>query len=542
MKAQLATVATGSPVRSPIRVQRQASASGTPGMLRRHPARAGRGEHAIHAAAARGIATPWSALPHAALIQRRFGHHDISSIRAHTGSVAATSASEMRARAFAAGDHVVLDHSADLRTVAHEAAHVVQQRGGVSLQGGVGTAGDVHEQHADQVATAVVEGRSAEALLDHHAGAGQTDTPAVGCIQRWHDPETGLESETDDEDEADASAQLAHAVAFERKLGKAAYRDPRSLDSADQMIARVTAATLREFDAADAEQQKKLVDLYGRDAVAGAGSAGQVGNDFATVMEALHEGNLRERMTGLYNASLSGFKTEVLRLMSEERWDEMEARGLDDEKLKRRDRQMKYNPGAKDLYRDPGNPLDRKHFSTFKRRGETRTKAPDDEQYSQRTVGDLERESTELSLREKRFMYPDKYSGADRDAVDPSEPVKWKEGGTYWKINPDNKWVKKCRDKLHMPVTAGPSGTALRMFQVWEFVGKPTSAAHFRLALLGWMITSNDHSFHEIMLTSAEYGLPYTPGLDAYRNIEPFTAKELRAIAAPEGFPDEQDY
>lgn len=541
MRAQLATLATSSSVRSPIRVQRQAATGPAPDTLRGHPARAGRDEHAaIQAAAARGIATPWSVLPHATLIQRRFGHHDISSIRAHTGSVAATSANEMRARAFAAGDHVVLDRSADLRTVAHEAAHVVQQRGGVRLQGGVGAAGDVHERHADQVAAAVIQGRSAEALLDRYAGAVQTDAPAAGCIQRWHDPETGLGSETEDEDEdqdrdqADASAQLAHAVAFERKLGKAAYRDPRSLGAADQMITSMTQAILPDFDEADAEQREKLVDLYGRDAVAGAGSAGQVGNEFAVVMEALLEGNLRERMTGLYNASLSGFKTEVLRLMQDESWAEMKERGLDDEKLKRRDKQMKYNPGAKDLYRDPGNPIDRKHLSTFKRRGETRTKAPDDEQYSQRTVGDLEREGMELSPREKRFMYP------DPDAVDPGEPVKWKEGGTYWQINPDNKWVKKCRDKLRMPVTAGPSGTALRMFQVWEFVGKPTPAAHFRLALLGWMMTSNDHSFHEIMLTSAEYGLRYKPGLDAYRHVEPFTAKELRAIADPEGFPDEQ--
>jgi hypothetical protein len=231
--------------------------------------------------------------------------------------------------------------------------------------------------------------------------------------------------------------------------------------------------------------------------------------------------------------------------MKEKRWAEMEERGLDVEKLRRRKSQMKHNPGAKDLYRDPGNPLDRKHFSTFERRGQIRTKAPDHEQYSERTVGDLERLGAELSDREKRFMYPDKYTSADTDllfAVDPGDPVKWKEGGTYWKVNRGNKWVKKYQDKLHVPVTAGPSGTALRMFQAWEFVGKPTPADYFRLALLGWMMTSNDHSFHEIMMTAAEYGLPYTPGLEAYRHVDPFTPEELRAIAAPEGFPDEQNY
>ena len=53
----------------------------------------------------------------------------------------------------------------DLRTAAHEAAHVVQQRGGVQLSAGVGKTGDVYERHADAVADRVVQGRSAEDLL-----------------------------------------------------------------------------------------------------------------------------------------------------------------------------------------------------------------------------------------------------------------------------------------------------------------------------------------------------------------------------------------
>lgn len=71
----------------------------------------------------------------------------------------------MGARAYATGDHVVLGDGADLHTVAHEAAHVVQQRGGVQLKGGVGQEGDVHERHADAVAARVVAGESAADLL-----------------------------------------------------------------------------------------------------------------------------------------------------------------------------------------------------------------------------------------------------------------------------------------------------------------------------------------------------------------------------------------
>jgi hypothetical protein len=131
---------------------------------------------AVHAAASRGVATPASSLPHGAALQQLFGRHDISGIKAHTGAEAAASASAMGAEAYAADDHVVLGHSADLRTVAHEAAHVVQQRGGVQLKGGVGAAGDLYERHADAVADAVVAGTSAEALLDQVPGSGQLGT------------------------------------------------------------------------------------------------------------------------------------------------------------------------------------------------------------------------------------------------------------------------------------------------------------------------------------------------------------------------------
>ena len=139
----------------------------------------------VRAAAARGLATPSSALPHATSIQRAFGRHDISGVVAHTGGAAADSARAMNADAFAAGNHVVLGHRTDLFTVAHEVAHVVQQRGGVQLKGGVGASGDEHEQHADAVADLVVRGQSAEGLLDRYAGGpGRAAPSGDGGIQR----------------------------------------------------------------------------------------------------------------------------------------------------------------------------------------------------------------------------------------------------------------------------------------------------------------------------------------------------------------------
>lgn len=141
-------------------------------------ATAQRDEAQLHAAAAFGVATPASRLPFADRIQRAFGRHDISSIRAHVGADAAASAEAMGAAAYATGDHVVLGEAADLFTVAHEAAHVVQQRGGIQLRGGVGQVGDAYERHADEVAELVVQGHSAEQALDAMVGSGGA-TPAV---------------------------------------------------------------------------------------------------------------------------------------------------------------------------------------------------------------------------------------------------------------------------------------------------------------------------------------------------------------------------
>jgi hypothetical protein len=119
----------------------------------------------VHEAARMGTQGGAGALPHLDAIQRSFGNHDVSSVMAHTDTAAASGAQAMGASAFTMGEHVAFAGTPSLHTAAHEAAHVVQQRGGVSLPGGVGAVGDRYEQHADAVADAVVAGRSAEDML-----------------------------------------------------------------------------------------------------------------------------------------------------------------------------------------------------------------------------------------------------------------------------------------------------------------------------------------------------------------------------------------
>ncbi|HWO25152.1 MAG TPA: DUF4157 domain-containing protein [Kofleriaceae bacterium] len=133
----------------------------------------------VHRIASTGVAGPGSALPHLDAIQHSFGpDHDVSRIEAHVGGAAGDAAAQLGARAYATGNSVAFDAAPDLHTAAHEATHVVQQRSGVQLKGGVGAAGDAYEAHADAVAERVVRGESAAELLAPYRGGG-TSTAAV---------------------------------------------------------------------------------------------------------------------------------------------------------------------------------------------------------------------------------------------------------------------------------------------------------------------------------------------------------------------------
>jgi hypothetical protein len=128
-------------------------------------------EARVQAAARHGTRGAGGQLPHLDVIQRLFGRHDVSRVIAHTDGAAAGAARAMGAEAFATGDRICFAGAPSLHTAAHEAAHVVQQRAGLQLAGGVGQRDDAHERHADQVADAVVRGESAERLLDPYAYA-----------------------------------------------------------------------------------------------------------------------------------------------------------------------------------------------------------------------------------------------------------------------------------------------------------------------------------------------------------------------------------
>lgn len=184
-----ATGAVVAPVRSPAEIvplSREVSfldsiisPPTTAAVQRRQTAKAE--NHDVPAIAARGIEGAAEPLPFMDQIQQSFGAHDVTGIQAHAGGDAAEAAAHIGAEAYATGNHVAFARTPDLHTAAHEAAHVVQQRAGVQLKGGVGEDGDPYERHADAVADAVVRGESAEPLL---GDAGPSAAARGGDVQR----------------------------------------------------------------------------------------------------------------------------------------------------------------------------------------------------------------------------------------------------------------------------------------------------------------------------------------------------------------------
>lgn len=177
----------------------------------------GGGTDGVKQAAAQGLQGSTSSLPYLGTLQSAFGHHDLSGVRAHTGSAARRANAAMGSAAYASGEAVAFRGAPDLHTVAHEAAHVVQQRAGVDLPGGVGSVGDSYEKHADAVASRVVRGETAVPLLD----AATAGTGAMtSAVQMLHGEDAAIHPDLKDH----AAGESTVKGAVDKKFG-AATRD-----------------------------------------------------------------------------------------------------------------------------------------------------------------------------------------------------------------------------------------------------------------------------------------------------------------------------
>lgn len=118
-----------------------------------------------HAVARAGLRGPLQAFPHGARIASAFGAYAPVGLQAAIGGRAALAVRGLNAQAYAFGNRAAFPRYPSLAVAAHEAAHIAAAQRGVTVPGGVGSPGDRHERVADDAASAVVRGRSAEPVF-----------------------------------------------------------------------------------------------------------------------------------------------------------------------------------------------------------------------------------------------------------------------------------------------------------------------------------------------------------------------------------------
>ncbi|MFF3072779.1 DUF4157 domain-containing protein [Kitasatospora sp. NPDC057936] len=509
---------------------------------------------------------------------------DFSDVRLHTGPAAQRSAAEVGARAYTSGSHVVIGAGgADRHTLAHELTHVIQQRQGpvAGTDNGSGLSvsdpSDRFERAAEANArralaapvpavpapasagTAPVQ-RAAPARARARAGSG-----GKSVVQRLGDGQAPF-------DHAQYYAKTgwqAAAEKFEQRLGAYAFGHPRALAAARKTVNR-----LKQLLIAYAGQEHKDPALANKSFFKDdRTSAGQVGEGMTTAQIKdffSRDGNVRELVTAVYNAAYYNKGAElslkdVLNGIIGPRPQLAATLGMNKEDLKKHSAFLNgwsrpplwaaaslagkgYN-----YEKDPyalGNLLWQSDPETFAgdtlemidSQGPRKERSEADKEANRKTPRDYADRGAPLSARELAFA----------GKPGPDDKLPWNEGAAYWEIQQNESWPK-ANAARGIPVVAGMSGTTTRMLKTFQWINVPgVDVFDYRMALMGWMLPSWDHSLYEILRGSWAAGVK-GPGESAlragkgaalmYQHIAPFTEEELRQNVCVDGqFPHELMY
>jgi hypothetical protein len=155
--------------------------------------------------AARGVASGGGAVPYREAMEAGFGT-SFADVSAHTGGAAASASRAIGAEAYTMGSSVAFaDANPSPQLVAHELAHVVQQRAGAGPSGGVGEVGDAFEREADAAADVVAAGGQSE-LAARYGGGRAGASVQQKAVQRF---EANEHKQMGDEGSGKAKIKLA---------------------------------------------------------------------------------------------------------------------------------------------------------------------------------------------------------------------------------------------------------------------------------------------------------------------------------------------
>ncbi|WP_314221543.1 eCIS core domain-containing protein [Streptomyces zaehneri] len=511
---------------------------------------------------------------------------DFSDVRLHTGPTAQRSAAEVGARAYTSGSHVVIGAGgADRHTLAHELTHVIQQRQGpvAGTDNGSGLSvsdpSDRFERAAEENARRVLAGPAPTeaASVQRTAGAPTGEAPvqrtataparADGniAVQRFGEGEAPFDHA---QYYAKAGWQAA-AEEFEKRLGAYSFGHPRALAAARKTVSR-----LKQLLIAYARTERKDVALANRSFFKDdKTSAGQVGEGLTTTQINeffARDGNVRELITAVYNAAYYNKGAElslkdILNGIIGPKPQLASTLGMNQEELKKHSAFLNgwtrpplwaaANLAGKgyNYEKDPyalGNLLWQSDPETFagdtremiNSQGPRKERSEADKEANRKTPRDYADRGAPLSTRELAFV----------GKPGPDDKLPWNEGTAYWEIQQNESWPKENAAR-GVPVVAGMSGTTTRMLKTFQWIKvSGVDVFDYRMAVMGWMLPSWDHSLYEILRGSWAAGVK-GPGESAaragkgaalmYQNIAPFTEEELRQNVCVGGhFPHEAMY
>jgi hypothetical protein len=188
----------------------------------------------------------------------------------------------------------------------------------------------------------------------------------------------------------------------------------------------------------------------------------------------------------------------------------------------------------------------RKHLRDLKIKppeGESNPQVYDDKQRDARNIldasgknvntGGKSQEEHEKALDEESKQNPFVLSSRQQKATtskDKQDTMPSIRGDIANCVNEAHPWLQVARG-MAMPIRAGISGTTDRFVNTAGMLGV-SPLSHIRMAMLGYLIPQNAHSFHEIMSAAARGGLDYKAG--DYTYIPPIDSGVLKSMGADE--------
>jgi hypothetical protein len=247
---------------------------------------------------------------------------------------------------------------------------------------------------------------------------------------------------------------------------------------------------------------------------------GSVGQDLQKLKAVVNGGNFREHMTFLYN----GYRNRLFEKLFKANED------VNKEHLKSllvRPQELHLDRGERDFVHDVSSWTDPYAWLHWANIGGVFDSALKGVKVSDiKTTLKPEEADPSLSDRERSF------------AVSGSR-LQWVPGLQLLDYKLSTNYQQQAEQELRI-VGGGRSGTAQGILSVARLLGD-VDPFEVRLALLGWMISAQDHTFDEIMLGCEIFdkSLSYIKGVDRYRHISPISERELMSnVAVGARFPD----